>query len=434
MTVLQTISRRKTQRGMVLITMALTAIAMIGAMGLAIDVGHIFIVKNETQAYVDAAAIAAALQMDGTTAGITRANTAATNLSAHWNFDSATLSTPTVEFSSASSGATWYTPGNVTSTLAPNMTYTRVTKTVAPNIYFVPVVMTNPVYTQNVQSQAIAGQVAFSASTTIPAGLGPFMGVAACAHGNSVSQCEGTASSNFGLTVGNIYDLQWPQFGGSRSGCNPNGTGSALTACFNASPGPCPGDVALDGGNANPMQEVAGNWGSSTNGYWGASSTSTINQYILDTKQLQSVAIGTDLTPYFANGDKQGTAKILDDRVNEDVVNYDISGTGGSGPQKLADYLANSSRNGRRLMPVPMVFPNSTGNQVVGYGLYLLMTNVSSTGTSDFYDKGDGGITSNGHGNDPYCAIYAGPWILGSTNPGVTSSSSSGGGRVRLVQ
>jgi len=80
------------------------------------------------------------------------------------------------------------------------------------------------------------------------------------------------------------------------------------------------------------------------------------------------------------------------------------------------------------------VFPNSTGNQVVGYGLYLLMTNVSSTGTSDYYANGDNGITSKGQGNDPYCAIYAGPWILGSTTGGVSSSSSSGGGRVRLVQ
>jgi uncharacterized membrane protein len=79
-------SRNPSQRGFVLMTMAITAIALMGAMGLAIDLGHIFIVKNETQAYVDAAAIAAALQMDGTTAGITRAGSAATNLSASWNF------------------------------------------------------------------------------------------------------------------------------------------------------------------------------------------------------------------------------------------------------------------------------------------------------------------------------------------------------------
>ena len=172
MRVPQSISRRKNQHGMVLMTMAICAIAMIGVMGLAIDLGHIFIVKNETQAYVDAAAIAAALQMDGTTAGITRANTAATGLSAHWNFDSATLGTPTVEFSTASSGATWYTAANVTTALAPTILYARVTKTVAPNVYFVPMVMPSPVYTQNVQSQAIAGQVDFSASTSVVAGLG----------------------------------------------------------------------------------------------------------------------------------------------------------------------------------------------------------------------------------------------------------------------
>ena len=40
----------------------------------AVNLGHIFIVKNETQEYVDAAAIAAALQIDGTTAGIASAN------------------------------------------------------------------------------------------------------------------------------------------------------------------------------------------------------------------------------------------------------------------------------------------------------------------------------------------------------------------------
>ena len=57
------------------------------------------------------------------------------------------------------------------------------TKTVAPNIYFVPVVMTTKVYTQNVQSQAVAGQVDLAANTSIAQGLGPFTGIAACTHG-----------------------------------------------------------------------------------------------------------------------------------------------------------------------------------------------------------------------------------------------------------
>lgn len=428
MSVPQTISPRKSQRGMVLMTMAITAIALVGAMGLAVDLGHIFIVKNETQAYVDAAAIAAALQMDGTTAGITRANSAATGLSAKWNFDSATLSTPTVEFSTASSGATWYSAAGVTTALAPTILYARVTKTVAPNVYFVPMVMPSPVYSQNVQSQAIAGQVDFSANTSIVAGLGPFTGVAACS--GTVIECEASAP-NFGLTVGNEYDIQWPQYNSNRGQCKHG----VIADCFgNVSP-PCPGDVSLNtgGGNGNPMQEVVSYWGASVNGYWGSNSTSQLNAYIMDTQQLGALGIGTNINPNLSSGNKQGTAKILDDRVNQDVVNFDPSGNSGTGAQKLTDYLANTAHNGRRLMPIPMVYPNANNTTtVVGYAQYLLMTNISSAGTSDFYAKGDGGVTSTGTGNDPYCAIYAGAWVIGAINGGV--GSTSGGGRVRLVQ
>ena len=418
MTVPQKLRSRQRQRGFVLIVMTASAIAMIATMGLAIDIGHIFIVKNETQAYVDAAAIAAALQMDGTAAGLTRADNAASGLSAAWNFSSTTLTTPTVEYSVVTTGP-WYTRANVPS---PSTTiYARVTKTVAPSIYFVPVVMANKVYTQNVQSQAIAGQVSFSASTSIVAGLGPFTGIAACA--STVAACESSAP-NFGLTVGSEYDIQWPQYNSHRQGCgNGNGNGNNVSNCFVSTP--CAGDVALNAGNgANPMQEVVQNWGPSINGYWGSNSTSVINQYILDAKQLQAVAIGTDITPNLANGDKQGTAKILDDRVNQDTINYDPS-SASTAAQKLTTYLANTSRNGRRLMPLPMVFPNSTGSQVVGYGLFLLESTTTAAGGNSSYYK-------DGTGNEPYCAIYAGTWVLGATNGGV--GGTSGGGRVRLVQ
>ncbi|HTD43841.1 MAG TPA: pilus assembly protein TadG-related protein, partial [Bryobacteraceae bacterium] len=64
-----TVRRRQKQSGFVLITMAAACIAMLGALGLAVDMGRIFIAKSETQAYVDAQAIAAALQLDGTSTG-----------------------------------------------------------------------------------------------------------------------------------------------------------------------------------------------------------------------------------------------------------------------------------------------------------------------------------------------------------------------------
>ena len=413
-------NQRLRQRGFVLVVMTASAIALVAAMGLAIDMGHIFIVKNETQTYVDAASIAAALQMDGTTAGITRANTAATNLSDAWNFSSTKLTSPTVEFGATTTG-TWYTAANVTALLAPTMNYVRVTKTVAPNVYFVPVVMASPVYTQNVQSQAISGQVDFATTTSVPAGLGPFTSVAAC--GGTVAACE-ASGPNFGLTVGQEYDMQWPQYNGHRQGCS--NSVATVPNCF-VSP-PCAGDVALQAQSAatgNPMYEIANYWGASVNGYWGANSTSVINQYILDQKQLATVTIGTDITPDLSSGNKQGTAKVLDDRVNQDVVNYDPS-TATTSAQKLSTYLANSSHNGRRLMAMPMVYPNSAGTSpVVGYGMFLLESDQTTAGGSSGYYAG-------GKGNDPYCAIFAGPWVMGATNGGV--GGSGGGSRVRLVQ
>jgi hypothetical protein len=164
-------------------------------------------------------------------------------------------------------------------------------------------------------------------------------------------------------------------------------------------------------------------WGSKTNGYWGASGTSVINEYILDARQLAALDIGTDMAPYFSNGDKQGSARIMDDRVNQDMANYDPS-TATTSAQKLTAYLA-ATHNARRIMPLPMVYPNSTGSQVVGYAAYLLETDQTSAGGSSSYYQ-------SSNGNPPYCASYVGPWVMGSTNGGV--GSSSGGSRVRLVQ
>ena len=70
------IAKTQRQRGFVLITMAIVTIALIGALGMAVDVGRAFIAKNEVQTFCDAASMAAVLKMDGTTTGISNAKTA----------------------------------------------------------------------------------------------------------------------------------------------------------------------------------------------------------------------------------------------------------------------------------------------------------------------------------------------------------------------
>src|SRR5712692_1963455 len=92
------------ERGYVLITMAAAAIALIGVLGLAVDVGRMFIAKNETQTYCDSAALAAALALDGTTTGITSAKAAVTNSANAWNLNTTSVSNPTVTFATSLAG------------------------------------------------------------------------------------------------------------------------------------------------------------------------------------------------------------------------------------------------------------------------------------------------------------------------------------------
>src|SRR5713101_4850384 len=92
------------ERGFVLLTIAIAVVALIGALGMAVDIGRMFITKNETQAYCDAAALAAALALDGTTTGITNAQTAVTNSTNTWNLDTTKVDNPTVTFATDTAG------------------------------------------------------------------------------------------------------------------------------------------------------------------------------------------------------------------------------------------------------------------------------------------------------------------------------------------
>src|SRR5580704_13598594 len=84
---------RKNQRGFSLMLIAVSGSVMIGMLGLAFDLGRMFIVKNELQTFVDASAVAACRQMDGTQAGIQSAHNTATagplgsSRPNGWNFD-----------------------------------------------------------------------------------------------------------------------------------------------------------------------------------------------------------------------------------------------------------------------------------------------------------------------------------------------------------
>jgi uncharacterized membrane protein len=72
--------RRPAQRGFVLIVTSIALMLLLGLAGLGIDIGRMYVIRAELQSFTDAAALKAALAMDGTAAGLARARTGAAQL------------------------------------------------------------------------------------------------------------------------------------------------------------------------------------------------------------------------------------------------------------------------------------------------------------------------------------------------------------------
>jgi uncharacterized membrane protein len=66
-------TQKQSERGFSLIMIAVSSVVMFSMLGLTTDLGRVYIVKNELQAFVDASSVAAAPQLNGTQAGLTAA-------------------------------------------------------------------------------------------------------------------------------------------------------------------------------------------------------------------------------------------------------------------------------------------------------------------------------------------------------------------------
>jgi Predicted membrane protein len=187
-------SREHSERGFTLMTTGICIFVIISMMGLAVDLGRVYISRNEAQAFTDAAALAAASRLNGTTAGITAAQSEVTNNPNRWNFATTSFSGVTTEYSVDQ--ATW-----VSSATAPvGSKYVRVT---APSnsvgVYFLRVLGLSS--SMNVASRTIAGM---RAPTTAGEGVFPFAPLAKNGNG-----------PNYGYSRGDVLTLLWPSSVGS---------------------------------------------------------------------------------------------------------------------------------------------------------------------------------------------------------------------------
>ena len=387
---------------------ATCAVMIFGMAGLAVDIGRMYITKNEAQSYADSAALYAALQLDGSAQGVTNADAAVANNINKWNFATTSFSGTVVEYS-ANGLSDWKTSANVDSNSKKNMRYVRVTPTVSTlPLFFLPYIGTG--HNATVKAQAIGGQVLKNSWSAGTNGIFPFSPIAH-AYGNTAAEVlSADSTGNMGFKVGYQYTLRWPS--------NPN------TSNYN---NVCDGDSWDDPTAHTPHKDPewvakANAASNSQRGYIQFQAASSITTAIEDDHMDYSYGINLQLNVSVdpTNGAKAAEALAIGVRDSQD---------GDTTSTTYADYIANPLHNGRRLVSVIIQngFEDAAGNLLpanqqaigVGFAQFLLLP-------ASEYDQA---------GNKPWCAVYVGNSpIIDADNTGGVGANGQGVSYVRLSQ
>jgi Flp pilus assembly protein TadG len=303
------------RRGFSLLATGICLVAIVGVLGLAADIGRMYIVKSEAQAYADAAALTAALELDGTAAGISRARNSLAASTNRWNMGTAAFSSTQMDFATGAGGP-WVENPNP----AAGYGFARVRASATVPLYFMPAV--SPAPTSVIRATAVAAQVP---KTSFREGSFPFSPFA-----------HNSGQPDFGFTPGTRYTLRWP--------ANPK-----------AGVNVCPGD------DAPQWVAQAERDGSSERGYIEENSSAVIRAAIEDDYMTEPVTVGQPVA--MTGGNKQTQRDSLITRVNQDTDNYSAT---------YAQYDAAGAGNGRRLVAVP-INSGYPDNIVLGFGLFFLL-------------------------------------------------------------
>jgi uncharacterized membrane protein len=99
--------RRSREKGFVLIVTSIVLVILLALAGLGIDIGRMYVIQSELQAFSDAAALNAAIKLNGTQQGVERARLAASELATgphamKWDLGSQPITGITTSFTSDS--------------------------------------------------------------------------------------------------------------------------------------------------------------------------------------------------------------------------------------------------------------------------------------------------------------------------------------------
>ncbi len=309
------------RRGYILIALMLSLVFLLGMVGLAVDVGRMYVAKGETQSFVDSAALAAAAKLDGTSAGITRAQAAVASDPGTWGFGLNTFSGVTTNFAT-SPGGPW-----VAAPASPGAYYfAQVSTTVSLPMYFMRLLAGS---TAQVGALAVAGR--YQVTDLVNGGEFPFS-----PYTRATSPSPDSTTDPYGYAIGDQYTLRW-------------GAPGTRTTC------------GTDANNTLPSN-------GKIRGYCCVSqSAASLRQAIVGGK-TDPVTIGQPMP--MDNGAKNTEMSAIAMRVEEDT---DTSST------TYAQYLAAGTGNGERVVVVA-VNGGPPQYTALGFAGFFLLNDSAYTG------------------------------------------------------
>jgi uncharacterized membrane protein len=173
------------QRGFVLVALSLSLVFLLGMVGLAVDLGRMYVVKNESQSFCDSAAMFAAKELNtedpdvnGVVAALNKVTWVAQDPngpqkglefnSRQFQNITTTFATDCTSPTTACSGSTWVDASTATANPT-NYHFVRVQTHNPVNLWFLPIVVGSTV--GNVAASAVAGR---AVETNMVQGLAPF--------------------------------------------------------------------------------------------------------------------------------------------------------------------------------------------------------------------------------------------------------------------
>ena len=403
---------QKNKRGVVLILAAVGAFAMVGILGLAFDLGRMHVAKSELQNYTDAAAIGAALKLDGTSAGVTRATSSATNDVNQWSFGSESVGSVAVTYAQGLTSAYVANPAS-----ALDYRFVQVRAEQAVPLYFMPIIP-GVGWQSSVAASSIAGQ---KFEPDMKDGIFPYS-----------PDAHDPADRNFGFLLGKYYTLRWDKYTG-----NPSQTEYYKVSSNNVKLVGCDADM-------NNASFSPGEASTSQRGYIDLTDRNPIESgggaALIRDAILTRTSFELSIVPYSyyidpEPGQKNTETTAMEDRVAEDTdpttpTYFTTSQTAPNTPSvedmrtlyrsayNTVDLPRPPNANGRRIVISPVNDPNAAG-LVIGFAGFLLPPDPCAD------------VTLGPHTYQPCCGEYIG--AVTGTGGGASGGAGSGSGSYRIV-